>query len=340
MAAAKSALPVVFGAMTIGKPGIEGIRVTSLDDAKAMLDVFQSHGHNEIDTARLYGAGSSEEYLGELGWQDRGLIMDTKLYPNEGKQMGNMSSNVYSHRPEDLRRGLEQSLKALKATKIDMWYLHGPDRKTPLEDTLREVNNLYNEGYFLRFGISNYMSWEVAAICEICDKNGWIKPSVYQGIYNALHRAIEPELVPCLRHYNIAIYAFQPLAGGFLTSRYRRDMSNDQFEAGSRFDPKRWQGNLHRGRYWNDFYFDALDIIRPVLQKHNITETEAAFAWLSHHSQMSREKGDKIIIGASSVKQLEDNLAGLEKGPLPADVVEALESAWLKVKGVVPKYFH
>ena len=340
MATAKSALPVVFGAMTIGKPGVEGVRVTELSDAKAMLDTFQSHGHNEIDTARLYGGGSSEEYLGQTDWQGRGLVMDTKLYPNKGRQMGNMSSNIYSHSPEDLRRGLKQSLEALKAEKIDMWYLHGPDRNTPFEDTLREVNNLYKEGYFTRFGISNYMSWEVAKICEICEKNGWIKPSVYQGIYNALHRAIEPELMPCLRHYNIALYAFQPLAGGFLTSRYRRDMSNDQFESGSRFDPKRWQGNLHRGRYWNDYYFDALDRIRPVLQKHNLTETEAAFGWLCHHSEMSKEKGDKIIIGASSVKQLEQNLADLERGPLPEEVVEILNASWLNVKGVVPRYFH
>lgn len=340
MTSPKSALPVVFGAMTFGKEGIEGVRVTSLSDANSMLDLFQAHGHNEIDTARLYGAGSSEELLAKANWESRGLVMDTKLYPNEGKNMSNMASGTYSHRPEDVRRGLLDSLEALNTKKIDMWYLHGPDRNTPFEDTLREVNALHKEGYFSRLGISNYMSWEVARICDICERNGWIKPSVYQGIYNALHRAVEPELLPCLRHYGIALYEFQPLAGGFLTSRYRRDMSNDDFESGSRFDPKRWQGTLHRGRYWNDYYFDALDIIRPVLEKHGITESEAAFAWLCHHSQMSREKGDKIIIGSSNVKQLEQNLKGLERGPLPEEVVQALDAAWLRVKGVVPKYFH
>lgn len=336
----KSALPVVFGAMTFGTPGIEGVRVTTIEGVNEILDVFQAHGHKEIDTARNYGAGSSETLLAAADWQGRGLVMDTKLYPTEGRSMGNLSPISYSHRPEDLRRGLMDGLKALNTSKIDMWYLHGPDRATPFEDTLREVNDLYREGYFSRFGISNYMSWEVAQICEICERNGWIKPSVYQGIYNALHRAIEPELIPCLRRYGIALYAFQPLAGGFLTSRYRRDMADSDYEPGSRFDPKRWQGALHRGRYWNDFYFDALDIIRPVAKKYGLTEAECALRWLNHHSVMRKELGDAIIVGASSARQLEENLLDLEKGPLPEEMVQALEAGWLRVKGVVPKYFH
>ena len=339
MSSPKAALPIVLGVMTIGNPGLEGVRVSDLSEVDRMLDVFQSHGHNEIDTARLYGGGSSEEYMAKAKWQSRNLIMDTKLYPNEGKGM-KMGTNVYSHRPEDVRRGLMESLRALNATKIDMWYLHGPDRKTSFEDTLREVDKLHREGYFDRFGISNYMSWEVAAMCEICNRHGWVKPAVYQGIYNTLHRAIEPELMPCLRHYGIALYAFQPLAGGFLTSRYRRNMGDDDYEPGSRFDPHRWQGQLHHARYMNDLYFDALDVIRPVASKHGLTEAECALRWLLHHSMMKREDGDKIIIGASSAKQLENNLVDLEKGPLPQDVVEALDAAWLRVKGAAPKYFH
>ncbi|KAE8394503.1 NADP-dependent oxidoreductase domain-containing protein [Aspergillus alliaceus] len=336
----KSALPAVFGSMTFGKAGVEGVRVSTIEDAAAILDVFQAHGHKEVDSARLYGAGSTEETLAKVHWAERGLVMETKLYPSAGKNMGGMSALAYRHTAKDLRRGMMESLEALGTRKVDMWYLHGPDRNTPFEETLREVNELYKEGYFNRLGISNYMSWEVAQICEICEKNGWIKPSVYQGIYSAIHRAIEPELLPCLRYYGIALYAFQPLAGGFLTSRYRRDMSDEEHEPGSRFDPKRWQGNLHRGRYWNEFYFDALDVIRPVAKKLGLTEAECAFRWLSHHSGMGREKGDAIIVGASSAAQLEQNLTDTEKGPLPEEMVEALDAAWLRVKGVVPKYFH
>ena len=173
-------------------------RVHTLEDTTAILDVFQRHGHNEIDTARVYGQGSSEEYLGSLDWQHRRLKMDTKLYPSAYRP--GLSAEVYTHSPEDLRNGLMRSLKALKTDKLNMWYLHGPDRSTPFEVTLREVDKLHKEGHFERFGISNYMSWEVAKLCEICEKHGLIKPTVYQGLYNALQRSVEPELLPCLRH--------------------------------------------------------------------------------------------------------------------------------------------
>ena len=340
MAPPSSALPVVFGNMTFGKGNAEGVRVTDAAVMISIIDTFQAHGHNEIDTARVYGGGSSEETLADLDWQARGLIMDTKLYPTGRANMAALAADGYTHSADDVRRGLEDSLKALKGEKINMFYLHGPDRQTPFEETLREVNALHKQGYFERFGISNYMSWEVAQICEICIRNDWIRPTVYQGIYNALHRAIEPELLPCLRHYDIALYAFQPLAGGFLTGRYRRNMKEEDYESGSRFDPRKWQGRLHQGRYVNDLYFDALDILHPVFEKHGLTDTECALRWLSHHSLMTREKGDKIIVGASSVQQLEENLEDLEKGPLPEEVVEVIDSAWLRVKGVVPKYFH
>lgn len=311
-------------------------RVHTLEEASAILDIFQKHGHDEVDTARVYGEGSSEEYLGRIGWQSRGLKMDTKLYPTSGRP--GMSPENYSHSPEDLREGLMRSLKALKTEKVDMWYLHGPDRTTPFEVTLREVDKLYKEGYFERFGISNFMSWEVAKICEICEKNGWIKPTVYQGLYNAFHRAVEPELFPCLRHYGLSLYCFNPLAGGFLTGRYRRD--EKEFEEGGRFDPNWAQGRLHHGRYFNDYYFDALDILRPVAKKHDLTESECALRWLSHHSRLKKEKGDAVIVGASSTKHLEENLAALDKGPLPEDVVQALDEGWQRVRGMELKFWH
>ena len=331
----KTNVNIVFGAMTIGKPGGEQTRVHSLEEASKILDVFQKYGHSEIDTARVYGQGSSEEYLGQLDWKKRGLVIDTKFYPTKGKNMG---EDQWTHRPEHLRENLMRSLKALKADKINMWYLHAPDRTTPYEDTLREVNNLHKEGLFDGFGISNYMSWEVAQMCEICDRNGWIKPTVYQGIYNAIHRAVEPELLPCLRKYGISLFNFNPLAGGYLTDRYHRD--DKDVEEGSRFDPKKQQGKKYREKYWNDSYFDALDIIRSVAKKHGLTEAECALRWMTNHSQLKREHGDAVIIGASSVKHIEQNLIDLEKGPLPQEVVEALDAAWDRVKGVSTKYHH
>tara|TARA_R110002060_G_scaffold52285_1_gene63222 strand:+ start:296 stop:1087 length:792 start_codon:yes stop_codon:yes gene_type:complete len=263
-----------------------------------------------------------------VDWQKRGIVMDTKLYPK----------NEYTHSPEDVRRGLMDSLKALKADKVDMFYLHAPDRTVPFEETLHAVNELHKEGYFNRFGISNFMSYEVAKICEICDKNGWIKPTVYQGIYSAIHRSVEPELIPCLRHYGISLYAFQPLAAGFLTGRYQRHQT--EFEEGSRFDSKQAVGQMTQGRYINESYFDALDLIKEVADKHSLTMAEIALRWLEYHSLLKNELGDAIIIGASSLKHAEENLYDLEKDPLPREVVEVVEQAWLKAKPMAPRYWH
>ena len=205
---------------------------------------------------------------------------------------------------------------------------------------MKAVDELYRQGLFKRFAISNFQAWEVAQICELCNANGWVKPSVYQGVYNALHRQIESELLPCLRHYGVAYYNFNPLAGGYLTSRYHREDKDAEIEPGSRFDPNRWQGKMYRNRYWNDEYFDALDVLRPVAKKHGLTEAECALRWMTHHSMLKREKGDAIIIGASSPQQLEENLINLEKGPLPQDVLDALDAGWAKVKGICANYFH
>ncbi|KAF2738408.1 Aldo/keto reductase, partial [Polyplosphaeria fusca] len=337
--APRTKLEIVFGAMTFGKEGIEQVRTSNLDDCAAIIDLFQKHQHSEIDTSRVYGMGTSEEYLGALKWQERGLVMDTKFYPDTRGFMGPSPTHSVE---KDMRAGLEESLKALKAKSVDLWYLHGPDRSVPIEGTLQAVDTLYKEGKFKRWGISNFMAWEVAAICEICNAKGYTKPSVYQGLYNGIHRSVEHELLPCLRKYDIAFYAFNPLAGGYLTNRYHRNLKDEDIEPGSRFDPKRMFGKMYRQRYWNDNYFDALDVLRPVVvDKHGLRESECALRWMMHHSQLKAEFGDKIIIGASSEKQLEMNLEDFEGDRLPGDVSEAFDKAWEVCKaGNAWKYFH
>ncbi|KAI0728814.1 Aldo/keto reductase [Fomitopsis betulina] len=335
----KSTLNIVMGAMTFGEEGKEGARVNNLKDVEAILDVFQAHGHTEVDTARTYTGGTSEEYLGKIDWRGRGLKIETKLYPNvSNKRLQNPARSMISHSPEDLRKHLEASMKALNTDQLEMWYLHGPDRTTPYEVTLKAVNDLYKEGKFRRFGISNYMAWEVAEIVQICRANGYIQPTAYQGIYNAIHRKVEPELFPCLRKYGISFYEFNPLGGGFFTGRYN---SLDQgVEPGSRFDPTKGQGRNYRARYWNEPYFNAIASIQKVAEAHNLTMAEIALRWISHHSLMRREEGDAVIIGASSLDHIEQNMIDLEKGPLSEEVVRALDVAWLSVSPYATNYFH
>ncbi|KAJ7626239.1 NADP-dependent oxidoreductase domain-containing protein, partial [Mycena polygramma] len=169
--------------------------------------------------------------------------------------------------------------------------------------------------------------WEVAEIVGICKQHGYIQPTVYQGLYNAIHRG-----------FGIAFYEFNPLAGGFFTDRYIA--ADAEVEKGSRFDPEQLQGQMYRKRYFKPEYFAALDIVRPVAAAHGLTMAEVALRWISHHSLMRREHGDSVLIGASSLKHIEQNLIDLEKGPLPDEVVAALDKAWEMVKSVADKYFH
>ncbi|KAJ7464753.1 NADP-dependent oxidoreductase domain-containing protein [Mycena galericulata] len=286
----------------------------------------------------MYGAGTTEQMLAAVGFQERGLKVSTKIFPTKGRGMGWLTADEFSHSPADIRAGLKQSLAALKTDKLDIFYLHVPDRSVPYEDTLREINKIYTEGTFERFGLSNYMAWEVAQICEICKRNGWVLPTVYQGMYNAQHRGVESELFPCLRAYGISFYAYNPLAGGFLTSRYTREQTT--FDYGDRFNPERKYGALGRMRYWNEANFKALDLLRPVLGPHGMTESEAALQWLANHSALKKESGDAVIVGASNPKHLEENLAALDKGPLPADVLAALDAGWEETRVLPQKYWY
>jgi aflatoxin B1 aldehyde reductase len=182
----------------------------------------------------------------------------------------------------------------------------------------------------------------VAAICELCKAHNYPLPIVYQGVYNALHRTIEIELLPCLRKYGIAFYAFNPLAGGWLTNRYHRDADESAIEPGSRFDAKHMQGKMYRARYWNDSFFTALETLRSALKTggEELRESEAALRWMMHHSQLKSEFGDKVIIGASSKEQLEMNLKDFEAGALPDSVLAALDKGWEGCRGITWKYFH
>ncbi|KAH7405998.1 NADP-dependent oxidoreductase domain-containing protein [Phaeosphaeria sp. MPI-PUGE-AT-0046c] len=333
MPTSKTPLEIVFGAMTFGRAGEEQVRTSSLDDCAAILDTFESYGHSEIDTSRFYGGGSSEEYLASLDWKSRGLTMDTKFFPNVRGIYGRPVTHLV---PDDMRAGLEASLSALGTESVDVWYLHAPDRSVPIAETLACVNELYRAGKFKRWGVSNFMAWEVAQICQICTANSYPLPSIYQGMYNALHRTIESELLPCLRAYNMSFYAFNPLAGGWLTDRYTR--STTTLEPGSRFDTATLQGKMYRLRFWNDEFFSALELLRE--KKGGLRESEVALRWMVHHSMLSAERGDKVIVGASSKEQLEMNLGDFEKGPLGEEVLAALDKGWEGCRGVTGKYFH
>lgn len=182
---------VILGLMTFGPPGTEskGGRITKLDDYNKCLDYLQQQGYNEVDTARAYIGGQQEGFTAQAKWQDRGLTLATKCYP----------VNPGDHSPEKLRASLEKSLQELGTKCVDIFYLHAPDRSVPFEKTMEACNELFKEGKFVKLGLSNFAAWEVSECWNIANERGWVKPSIYQAMYNAITRDIEKELIPCCR---------------------------------------------------------------------------------------------------------------------------------------------
>ncbi|KIK36368.1 hypothetical protein CY34DRAFT_811346 [Suillus luteus UH-Slu-Lm8-n1] len=206
--------------------------------------------------------------------------------------------------PKNLRTSLMESLMALRRQKVHIFYLHGPDRSVPIEDTLRAINVLYNEGHFEQFGLSNYNSWEVAEIMGIVKQNNWVRPAVYQGKYNAVGRNVEVELIPCLRHFGIKFYAYGTLSGGLLSGMIF-DVDSLIKTKGGVWDPS----VSHLAPLLHKKYGPLLPILRELkelLDVHNVRMIEAAQRWLQHHSAL--QPGDAVILGASSPQKMEDNI--------------------------------
>ena len=175
---------------------------------------------------------------------------------------------------------------------------------------------------------SNYGAAEVASIDEHMAARGWARPQVYQGMYNALTRDVEAELLPLLRERGIAFYAYNPLAGGLLTGKHLDRLGGAAGAAGSggRFD-----GNdFYVDRYWRREYFDALRAVRAACDGAGggLSLAESAIRWLAHHSALRGGEGDGIVVGGSSVSQLEANLAACAAGPMPPPVASAWDDAW------------
>jgi aflatoxin B1 aldehyde reductase len=174
---AQNPLPrIILGLMTFGPSESKGARVTSLDDYNKCLDYFQQQGFNEVDTARTYIGGEQEQFTADANWKERGLTLATKWYPQYAG----------AHKPDHLRKQLETSLKELRTNQVDIFYLHAADRSVPFAETLEAVNELHKEGKFVQLGLSNYTAFEVAEIVMLCTERGWVRPTIYQAMYNAI----------------------------------------------------------------------------------------------------------------------------------------------------------
>ncbi|KAK5133624.1 hypothetical protein LTR08_007572 [Meristemomyces frigidus] len=306
-------LRLILGTGSVGSPTLSGTT------AAKFLDTFREHDYTELDSAYVYPMvgtpGECERVLSQVGpWAH----ISTKILPPFDR--------------ENVAISIEGSVERLGGKEIDILYLHLPDRSTPMEETLEAVDAAHRAGKFKRFGVSNYSPQEVQKLVEVCASNGFVKPTVYQGQYNLLARKGEKELFPILREHGIAFCAYSPAAGGMLTGKVTRE-SADQDGRWSKASPG---GQAYSAAYHQDLIFEASTKIQNKAKEHGISGHAAALRWCIHHSVLDVKNGDAVIVGASSVGQLEEGLKICEEGPLPTDLVKAIEEVWPTVQAVAP----
>lgn len=292
-------------------------------DALAMIDAFKAAGHTEIDTAYVYCGGNTETLLGELNREGQldNTLLATKVNPKAGG-LGKAS----------IDKQFATSLQRLNTEAVDLLYLHQPDLDTPIEHTLEAIHQHHIDGKFKRLGLSNYAAWQVADIYRLCEREGYVKPSVYQGMYNALTRDVERELFKCLSQFDISFYVYNPLAGGMLSGKHQ---SHSQLPDEGRFSTN----TEYQNRYWKQDYFKAIEQFTRACHSEGIEPAAAALRWLTHHSQLNAAKGDAIILGASKMHHFQSNLAAVADGTLPQPIIDALDQGWELSRADCIKYF-
>lgn len=309
-------MKAILGTMTFGEQVFGG-------DATTMLSAFARSGGIEVDTAYVYNDGECERILGEsMKEAGASFKLATKVNP---RISGRLDYDAVA-------RQLPESLERMGVGSVDILYLHFPDPETPIAEPLRACAELHERGLFCELGVSNFPLSLVREMTPVCDRLGCPRPTVYEGVYNALSRDAERELIPALDGLGMRFYAYNPLAGGMLTGRYSRPGDS---VAGGRFDHR----PNYKGRYWKDSYFRAVAIVGEACSEEGIPMAEASLRWLAHHSALSGARGDGVIVGASRLPQLEQNLSSLSAPALPGAVVDAFEAAWRVTGDDAPCYY-
>ncbi|KAJ7848089.1 aflatoxin B1-aldehyde reductase [Mycena leptocephala] len=319
-----SRIPVIYGAAGIGALGTFG-KLTNAAAAQPVIDAWcERVGASAIDSSNLHGFGTSEKILAEMDLH--GSFVDTKFYPLAAGD----------HSAVKLKAAYAKTIEALKGVRIRVLYLHAPDRTTPWTETMQTIDELYKEGKFEMFGLSNYKTEEVAEIVTLCRANGWLEPTVYQGIYSAIERTVETELIPCLRQYGLKFAACCPLAGGYLAGHLLApNLTPREIPHGSHFDPRNPFGVWYQDRYLP--MGAAVRELRKVVEEHGLNLNSASVRWLQHHSALlPTDLG--IIFGGSKVSHIEATLQYCTEGPLPEIIVKAYEDCYTKVKGGLPNF--
>ena len=284
--------------------------------ARLMVERCLEAGVTMFDTANVYTEGRSEEILGRiLGPVREQVFLASKV----GSQPGDRPLSA-----ESIRQEIEASLRRLQTEQIDLYYLHRPDPSTPFEESLSALQGLVAEGKVRYLGLSNHAAWQIAEFLMLAGAQP--APRVSQPMYNLLARRIEEEYVAFSSRHRLANVVYNPLAGGLLSGKYRD---------GTDPPPKtRFRHATYRNRYWNEEQFHAVDELTAIAADAGMSLVELALGWLR-----SRPAVTTILLGASRLDHLEENLRAALEGPSPDEnTCQQIDEVWTKLRGVAPAY--
>ncbi len=280
----------------------------SFEAVRDILDAALDAGINFLDTADVYQKGRSEESIGAaLKGRRARFIIATKFYHPTGE-----GPNQRGASRRHIMEAVEASLRRLNTDYIDLYQIHRWDAETPLEETLRALDDLIRAGKVRYIGASNYTAWQLATANAAARANGWTPFATIQPHYHMLERGIEAELIPACVYHGIGILPYFPLAGGFLTGKYR---PGQPAPPGSR-----GESSAYVQRYMTAENYARLENLRAFARERGHTLGELAHAWLLAQPQVC-----SVISGATRVEHIQANAAA-EAWRLSAEDLEAIEA--------------
>ncbi len=310
-----------FGTATFGGVGdfFKAWGSTDVKEARRLVDICFEAGVNFFDTADGYSSGRSEEILGEaLGDKRKQAIVSTKATFSTGPGPNDVGSSRYH-----LISACEASLRRLKTDHIDLYYMHGMDALTPVEETLNALDHLVQSGKVRYIGCSNYSGWHLMKSLNASDRYGWPRYVAHQVYYSLVGRELEWELMPVGVDQGVGSVIWSPLAGGALTGKIRRNKPAppDSRIGSSDFIP-----------YDTETLYNVVDALDVVAKEVNKTIAQVALNWL-----LQRPTVSSLVVGARNEEQLRQNLGAIGWNLTPAQVA-ALDKA-SELKAAYP-YWH
>ncbi|TCR66645.1 aldo/keto reductase [Bosea sp. BK604] len=290
---------ICLGTMTFG--GSEGMwnAIGALDQSTADGIVARAldAGVNFIDTADVYSEGLSEEITGRAmvnsGRKRSDIVLATKVFGKVGQGVNDGGASR-GH----IMDGVKASLKRLGTDYIDLYQIHGTDHITPVEETVRALDDLVRQGHVRYVGVSNWPAWRIMKALGIADRHGLSRLATLQAYYTIAGRDLEREIAPLLEAEKVGLMVWSPLAGGLLSGKYDRDGNGPEGARRASFDFPPVN---------KDRAFDCIDVMRGIADARGVSVARVALAYV-----LAKQFVMSVIIGAKTVEQLDDNLAATE----------------------------